>query len=419
MKSITEMKYHFGLRVRIYPSTQQKLIIKLNSDASRFIYNQMVAIDRELYQLNQVKLPVDTIESRKQTLKLRKNARQLSNHYVFLNDKRVDSLTKSNAIRNYQSAWKMYNKVHQSGTPNFHKKSYTWKYQTSCQYPGKKQALLTNGTVRFLNSKHISVPKLGKLRISGSHKRLKALFARESDTRIGTVTIRKDNCDKFYLSMQLASDEPFVTVPAKTNKKIGIDLNTDNFLTDSEGNVIVNPRYYRFIKGKLAKAQRKLSRRQLRAKKEGRSLRDAKNYQKQRLVVAKLQARVRRQRNDFLHKVSTALINNHDLVVAENLRGKNMLKNHALALSISDVGWRTFLQMMEYKAGLYGRTFLTIDPKNTTQMCSDCGFIMGKNGSNKLTLADREWTCPNCSKRHIRDWNAARNILAKGLAKIA
>ena len=413
------MKYHFGLRVRIYPSTQQKLIIKLNSDASRFIYNQMVAIDRELYQLNQVKLPVDTIESRKQTLKLRKNARQLSNHYVFLNDKRVDSLTKSNAIRNYQSAWKMYNKVHQSGTPNFHKKSYTWKYQTSCQYPGKKQALLTNGTVRFLNSKHISVPKLGKLRISGSHKRLKALFARESDTRIGTVTIRKDNCDKFYLSMQLASDEPFVTVPAKTNKKIGIDLNTDNFLTDSEGNVIVNPRYYRFIKGKLAKAQRKLSRRQLRAKKEGRSLRDAKNYQKQRLVVAKLQARVRRQRNDFLHKVSTALINNHDLVVAENLRGKNMLKNHALALSISDVGWRTFLQMMEYKAGLYGRTFLTIDPKNTTQMCSDCGFIMGKNGSNKLTLADREWTCPNCSKRHIRDWNAARNILAKGLAKIA
>lgn len=419
MKSITEMKYHFGLRVRIYPSSQQKLIIKLNSDASRFIYNQMVAIDRELYQLNQVKLPVDTIESRKKTLKLRKNARQLSNHYVFLNDKRVDSLTKSNAIRNYQSAWKMYNKVHQFGTPNFHKKSYTWKYQTSCQYPGKKQALLTNGTVRFLNSRHISVPKLGRLRISSSHKRLKALFARESDTRIGTVTISKDNCDKFYLSMQLASDEPFVTVPAETNKKVGIDLNTDNFLTDSEGNVIANPRYYRTIKGKLAKAQRKLSRRQLRAKKEGRSLRDAKNYQKQRLVVAKLQARVRRQRNNFLHKVSTTLINNHDLVVAENLRGKNMLKNHALAMSISDVGWRTFLQMMEYKASLYGRTFLTIDPKNTTQMCSDCGFIMGKNGSNKLTLADREWICPNCSKRHIRDWNAAKNILAKGLAKVA
>ncbi|MEY8736375.1 RNA-guided endonuclease InsQ/TnpB family protein [Lactobacillus sp. AN1001] len=419
MKSITEMKYHFGLRIRIYPSSQQKLIIKLNSDASRFIYNQMVAIDKELYQLNQIKLPLDTIEARKQTLKLRKNARQLSNHYVFLNDKRIDSLTKSNAIRNYQSAWKMYNKVHQSGTPNFHKKSYAWKYQTSCQYPGKKQALFTNGTVRFLDSRHISVPKLGKLRISGSHKRLKALFSHESDLRIGTVTISKDNCDKFYLSMQLASDEPFVTVPAKTNKKVGIDLNTDNFLTDSEGNVITNPRYYRTIKGKLAKAQRKLSRRALRAKKEHRSLHESKNYQKQRLVVAKLQRKVSYQRQNFLHVISTALIKNHDLVVAEELRSKNMLKNHALAMSISDVGWRTFLQMMEYKASLYGRTFITVDPKNTTQICSDCGFIMGKDGSSKLTLADRKWTCPNCGKRHIRDWNAAKNILAKGLVKIA
>ena len=182
--------------------------------------------------------------------------------------------------------------------------------------------------------------------------------------------------------------------------------------------MIANPRYYRTIKGKLAKAQLKLSRRQLRAKKEGRDLRNAKNYQKQRLVVAKLQARVRRQRNNFLHKVSTALINNHDLVVAENLRGKNMLKNHALAMSISDVGWRTFLQMMEYKAKLYGRTFITVDPKNTTQMCSDCGFIMGRGDTNKLTLADREWTCPNCNKHHIRDWNAGRNILAKGLAML-
>ena len=419
MKSITEMKYHFGLRVRIYPSSQQKLIIKLNSDASRFVYNQMVAIDKELYQLNDIKLPLDTIESRKKILKLRKNARQLSNHYVFLNDKRIDSLTKSNAIRNYQSAWKMYNRVHQSGTPNFHKKSYTWKYQTSCQYTGKKQALLTNGTVRFLDSRHINVPKLGELRISGSNKRLKALLSRESDTRIGTVTISKDNCDKFYLSMQLASDEPFVTIPAKTNKKVGIDLNTDNFLTDSKGNIIANPRYYRTIKGRLAKAQHKLSRRALRAKKEHRSLPKSKNYQKQRMLVAKLQRKVFYQRKNFLHVISTALIKNHDLVVTEELRSKNMMKNHALAMSISDVGWRTFLQMIEYKANLYGRTFITVNPKNTTQRCSNCGFIMGKDGSSKLTLADREWTCPNCHKHHIRDFNAAKNILAKGLAKIA
>ncbi len=143
------------------------------------------------------------------------------------------------------------------------------------------------------------------------------------------------------------------------------------------------------------------------------------NHQKQRLVVAKLQAKVRRKRNNCLHNVSTALINRHDLVVAENLRSKNMLKNHALAMSISDVGWRTFLNLMEYKASLYGRVFITINPKNTTQMCSDCGFIMGQNDTKKLTLADREWTCPKCHQFHIRDWNASKNILTKGLEKLA
>lgn len=125
------------------------------------------------------------------------------------------------------------------------------------------------------------------------------------------------------------------------------------------------------------------------------------------------------QRHNFLQQISTALIKNHDLVVAEELRSKNMLKNHALALSISDVGWRTFLGMLAYKAKLYGRRFITINPRNTTQTCRDCGFVMGTNGTDKLTLDDREWTCPNCGVHHIRDWNAAKNILDKGIAKLA
>ena len=113
------------------------------------------------------------------------------------------------------------------------------------------------------------------------------------------------------------------------------------------------------------------------------------------------------------------LINNHDLIVAENLRSSNMLKNHALALSISDVGWRSFLQKLEYKANLYGRTFVTVNPKNTTQTCHECGFIMGTGNAKKLTLKDREWTCPACRSYHIRDVNAAKNILDKGLVKLA
>ena len=414
MKSMAQLEYHYGLKMRCYPSDQQKQIIKVNSDASRFIYNEMVAIGKELWQLSRVKLPIDTVQDRIKQLTMRQNAKQMSNHYQFLEDKRIDSLTKANAIQNYRKAWNSFRKVHTAGVPKFHRKSYRWRYQTNCQYPGQKTALLTNGTVCFLDNSHVKVPKIGLLRVAGSQARL---LKRMCETRIGTVTLTKDPADHFFLSMQLASDESFVKVSKANHEHIGIDLNTDNFLTDSEGNTVPNPRYYRTIKGKLAKEQRILSRRQRRIKKEHRSLRDSKNYQKQRLLVAKLHVKVMNQRHNFLQQISTALIKNHDLVVAEELRSKNMLKNHALAMSIADVGWRSFLNMLAYKADLYGRQFITVSPKNTTQTCHDCGFVMGSGGTKKLTLADRKWTCPQCHTHHIRDHNAALNILEKGFQK--
>lgn len=374
MKSMAKMEYHYGLKVRIYPSDKQKQIIKLNSDASRFIYNEMVAINKELWQLKQVKLPIDTVQSRIKQLELRQNAKQMSNHFQFLGDKRIDSLTKANAIQNYRKAWNAFRKIHTAGVPNFHRKSYVWRYQTNCQYLKQKEAYLTNGTVRFEDSKHVLVPKLGWLRVKGSHQRI---LARSAETRIGTVTITKDAIGSFFLSMQLASDAPFVTMSKQINRQVGIDLNTENFLTSSDGQVIANPRYYRTIKGRLAKAQRILSRRARRAKKEHRSLRESRNYQKQRLLAAKIHTQIFSRRRAFLHQLSTTLIKNHDLVVAEELRSKNMLKNHALAMSIADVGWRTFLEMLTYKAELYGRQFITVNPKNTTQTCHDCGFVMG------------------------------------------
>ncbi|UUC15143.1 RNA-guided endonuclease InsQ/TnpB family protein [Limosilactobacillus fermentum] len=416
MKSMAQMKCHYGLKVRIYPSDRQKKIIKINSDASRFIYNEMVAINKELMQLRRVKLPIDIVQDRIKQLTMRQNAKQMSNHYQFLEDKRIDSLTKANAIQNYRKAWNAFRKVHATGVPKFHRKSYHWRYQTNCQYPGQKTALLTNGTICFLDNSHVKVPKIGLLRVAGSQARL---LKRICETRIGTVTLTKDSADRFFLSMQLASDTPFVNWPQNTGKQIGIDLNTENFLTTSNGDTVANPRYYRIIKGRLAKAQRILSRRARRAKQEHRPLRTSKNYQKQRLLVAKLHAQVFERRRDFLHNVSTTLIKNHDFVAAEELRSKNMLKDHALAMSIADVGWRTFLGMLAYKAELYHRQFLTVNPKNTTQACHECGFVMGTAGTEKLTLADREWTCPKCHAHHVRDHNAAQNILTKGIIKLA
>ena len=415
MKKMSDLAYHYGLKMRIYPSSQQKKIIDLNGNIARTVYNKMVAIDQELYQLKQIKLPIDSILLRIKELEKRKNARNMSNHYPYMQDKNIDSLAKANAIQNYQKAWKMFRQVHRTGTPKFHKKGYYLSYQTNAQYGKGTKMDVYSATVKFLDNKHIKLPKLGRLRVAGSYRRI---IDKKKDIRIGTVTVSKDSADRYFVSMQLGSDTPFVNKLARTNSQIGIDLNTKNFLTTSEGQVIDNPRYYRIIKGRLAKAQRTLSRRQRRAKKEKRSLRNSKNYQKQRRLVAKIHDKIRNQRNNFLNINSTKLINNHDLIVAENLRSKNMLKNHALALSISDVGWRSFLQKLAYKADLYQRTFIVVNPKNTTQACHDCGFIMGSGNTEKLTLKDREWTCPACKAHHIRDVNAAKNILSKGLKQL-
>ena len=116
----------------------------------------------------------------------------------------------------------------------------------------------------------------------------------------------------------------------------------------------------------------------------------------------------------FLDLLSTTLIKNHDLVAAEELRSKNLQKNHALAMSIADVGWRAFLSMLEYKAEMHGKKFVAVNPRNTTQTCSHCGHVL--TGDKKLTLDDREWTCPVCRIHHDRDHNAAKNILAKAFA---
>ena len=412
---MSDLVYHYGLKMRIYPSSQQKEIIDLNGNIARTVYNKMVAIDQELYQLKQIKLPIDSILLRIEELEKRKNARNMSNHYPYMQDKNIDSLAKANAIQNYQKAWKMFRKVHRTGTPKFHKKGYRLSYQTNAQYGKGAKMDVYSATVKFLDNKHIKLPKLGRLRVSGSHRRI---IDHKKDIRIGTVTVSKDSADRYFVSMQLGSDTPFVNKLTRTNLQIGIDLNTENFLTTSEGKVIDNPRYYRMIRGRLAKAQRTLSRRERRAKKEKRSLRNSKNYQKQRRLVAKIHDKIRNQRNNFLNINSTRLINNHDLIVAENLRSKNMLKNHALALSISDVGWRSFLQKLAYKANLYQRTFIVVHPKNTTQTCHECGFIMGSGDTKKLTLKDREWTCPACQTHHIRDVNAAKNILSKGLKQL-
>ncbi|WP_270786469.1 RNA-guided endonuclease TnpB family protein, partial [Enterococcus avium] len=154
-----------------------------------------------------------------------------------------------------------------------------------------------------------------------------------------------------------------------------------------------------------------LSRRALNAKKAGKELLEAKNYQKQKKKVARLHEKVINQRVDFLNKLSTEIVKNHDIICIEDLSTKGMLKNHKLAKNISDVSWSSFVAKLQYKAEWYGRIIIKVDPWfPSSQLCSVCGH---KDGKKSLSI--REWSCPVCHTHHDRDINASKNILAEGL----
>ena len=432
MKSMSNLTYRYGIKMRFYPSSQQKEIIKRNYDAQRFVYNSYVGNNQIIYQIKKLsclqqltsnlpfvmslptKHQLDLINYIQTLQNLISTPKHLRDAYDFLRVKQIDSLAIANAVQNYHKAWRNYHKIGH-GIPQFHRKSNEWSYQTNCLYTNNKlkNTYLTNGSARFIDQNHLKLPKIGIIKVKNVRNFIKKRINNQIPTRIGTVTLRKTVDNQFYVSLQLASDIPFAKPMKLVGHPIGMDLNLDNFLTESNGSMVENPKFYRKSKKKLAKLQKILNRRERYVKKLGRNLKNASNYQKQHQLVAKLQAKIKRQRRNFLNNLSTILVKNHDLIVAEELRSKNMLKNHALAQAISDAGWRTFLSMLEYKAKLYGKQFATINPKYTTQRCHNCGTIMGHNGYAKLTLKDRTWTCPICQACHIRDWNAAINILAK------
>ena len=197
----------------------------------------------------------------------------------------------------------------------------------------------------------------------------------------------------------------------KTNQSIGIDLGIGNFAILSDGQKIDNQQFTRKMAKKLSREQRKLSRRLLLAKKREVDISKAENYQKQKQKVARLHEKVKNQREDFLNKVSTEIIKNHDVICIEDLNVKGMLRNHKLSKSISDVSWSSFVRKLEYKAEWYERTIIKIDRWfPSSQVCSKCGYNDGKKPLNI-----REWVCSNCHTHHDRDINASKNILTEGL----
>ena len=185
--------------------------------------------------------------------------------------------------------------------------------------------------------------------------------------------------------------------------QLGIDVGLKEFFSDSNGNTVANPRTLKKWEKKLAREQRKLSRKMPRSHRRD----------KQRISVARVHERIANIRQDFLHKLSTKLVRENQTIAIEDLKVKNMMKNHKLAKAIADVSWSEFFRMLEYKAPLYGSKVIRIPTfYPSSQTCHVCGY------QNPITkdLSVREWDCPECGHHCDRDVNAAQNILSVALA---
>ncbi|MFE2040360.1 RNA-guided endonuclease InsQ/TnpB family protein [Streptomyces sp. NPDC059477] len=213
-----------------------------------------------------------------------------------------------------------------------------------------------------------------------------------------TVTVSRDPAGRWFVSM--LCDDRIAPAPVTTNA-VGIDAGIASLVTLSTGEKITNPRHERRDRARLAHAQRELSRK----------AKGSANREKARRRVAKAHARIADRRRDFLHKLSTRLVRENQTVVIEDLTVRNMVKNHKLARAISDAAWRDLRAMLDYKCAWYGRELVVIDRWfPSSKLCGDCGTVAAK-----MPLNVREWTC-DCGAVHDRDVNAAKNILAAGLA---
>ncbi len=367
-------------KFRIYPTEEQEIFFAKTFGCVRKVYNLMLNDRKKAYE------EVKNDPSKKMTFP---TPAKYKKEFPFL--KEVDSLALANAQLHLDKAYKNFFRDKSVGFPRFKsKKNPVQSYTTNNQ----------NGTVALIDSKFIKVPKLKSLVRIKLHRQPKGM--------IKSATISRHASGKYYISL-LCKEE--INELPKTNSAIGIDLGITDFAILSDGQKIDNNRFTSKMEKKLKREQRKLSKRALLAKNKGIPLSEAKNYQKQKRKVARLHEKVMNQRTDFLNKLSTEIIKNHDIICIEDLNVKGMLRNHKLARSISDVSWSSFVAKLQYKADWYGREIIKVDTWfPSSQICSECGH---KDGKKSLDI--REWTCPICHTHHDRDINASINILTEGL----
>lgn len=302
-----------------------------------------------------------------------------------------------------ETAWlkECYSQVLQSTTLNLTKAFKNFfekraKYPRFKSYHGRQSAQYPQNCQIVENG--VKIPQVGVI---------KASIHRLFDGQLKTVTITKTPTQKYYASLLFDTEQetPAVVV---TGKVIGIDLGLKDFCITNNGEKIskyANPKHFKKHQKNLARKQAKLAR-----KKKG-----SKSREKARKLVARVHERISNARQDVLHKLSRKIVNDHQVVVVENLNVKGMVRNHNLAVAISDVGWGMFINFLDYKLQQKGGLLVEIDRFfPSSKICSNCLYQI-----SELPLDMREWTCPSCGTHHDRDENASKNIRAEGIRQLS
>ncbi len=368
-----------SIKIRLYPNKSQSKQFNELLGCCRFVYNNCLNKKIESYKNDKVNENLTSLG------KYFHNELTKNPDYEWLNKHNTKVLKQS--IINMLEAYKRF--YNGSGFPKFKSKKDN---NLSCRFPIDAISRKNN----YLENK-LSLTNIKDVKFSCSDKYINYLCKYKSGIR--SATLSKTPSGKYFLSILVNSNECLELV--KNDRSVGLDLGIKDFIVTSEGQVFDNLKFKKSKIKKLKRFQRQLSKKQ----------KGSKNRDKTRIKLSILHESIKNKTNNYLHLITTQLVNENQVICIEDLNVKGMIKNHKLAESIQSLSFGRFREILTYKCNWYGRDLVVIDRfYPSTKLCSNCGY---KN--KDLTLKDRNWCCPKCSTEHDRDLNASININKEGL----